>query len=105
MNETTVNEMTAVLEALRKKGVATLAEVQILLALMKAPEGIVVAALVKALEMPFSTASRVVWNLHDGLGLVSYKPHATDRRKKLVVLTPAAMKVLRPAVAKIGKAA
>lgn len=44
-------------------------------------------SLVKKLDMPFSTASRVVWSLTDGggdVGLVKYVPHPTDRRKKLL---------------------
>ena len=44
-------------------------------------------SLVKKLDMPFSTASRVVWSLTDGggdIGVVKYVPHPTDRRKKLL---------------------
>ena len=44
-------------------------------------------SLVKKLDMPFSTASRVVWSLTEGggdVGIVQYVPHPTDRRKKLL---------------------
>lgn len=45
--------------------------------------------LVDKLNMPFSTASRVVWSLtHEGgdVGVVKYMPHPTDRRKKLLAV-------------------
>lgn len=46
-------------------------------------------SLVKALGMPFSTASRVVWSLTEESGedisVIRYVPHPTDRRKKLLV--------------------
>jgi DNA-binding MarR family transcriptional regulator len=48
-------------------------------------------SLVKKLEMPFSTASRVVWSLTDGggdVGVVKYVPHPTDRRKKILAIEP-----------------
>lgn len=41
------------------------------------------AAVVKALKMPFSTASRVCWELSER-GLLTYASHPTDRRKKLL---------------------
>ena len=44
-------------------------------------------SLVRKLDMPFSTASRVVWSLTEGggdVGIVKYVPHPTDRRKKLL---------------------
>jgi len=44
-------------------------------------------SLVRKLDMPFSTASRVVWSLTDGggeVGIVKYVPHPSDRRKKLL---------------------
>jgi DNA-binding MarR family transcriptional regulator len=47
------------------------------------------ASLVKKLKMPFSTASRVVWSLTTeggNIGVVSYQPHPTDRRKKHLVI-------------------
>lgn len=47
------------------------------------------ASLVKKLDMPFSTASRVVWSLTDeggDLGVVKYIAHPSDRRKKLLAL-------------------
>jgi len=46
-------------------------------------------SLVKKLNMPFSTASRVVWSLTDeggDIGVVKYKQHPSDRRKKLLVV-------------------
>jgi DNA-binding MarR family transcriptional regulator len=46
-------------------------------------------SLVKKLDMPFSTASRVVWSLTDeggDVGVVKYIPHPTDRRKKLLAV-------------------
>lgn len=46
-------------------------------------------SLVKKLNMPFSTASRVVWSLTgEGgeIGVVKYKQHPSDRRKKLLVV-------------------
>ncbi len=46
------------------------------------------ASLVKKLKMPFSTASRVVWSLTEeggNIGVISYKSHPTDRRKKQLV--------------------
>jgi DNA-binding MarR family transcriptional regulator len=49
-------------------------------------------SLVKKLNMPFSTASRVVWSLtKEGgdLGIVRYEQHPTDRRKKYLVMDPA----------------
>lgn len=49
--------------------------------------------LVKKLEMPFSTASRVAWSLTpDGgdVGVIKYVPHPTDRRKKLLTINPGA---------------
>lgn len=46
-------------------------------------------SLVKKLDMPFSTASRIVWSLtaesDADIGVVKYVPHPTDRRKKLLV--------------------
>ena len=46
-------------------------------------------SLVQKLEMPFSTASRIVWSLTaeggEGIDLVKYMPHPSDRRKKLLV--------------------
>jgi len=48
-------------------------------------------SLVKKLNMPFSTASRVVWSLtKEGgdLGIVRYERHPTDRRKKYLVMDP-----------------
>jgi DNA-binding MarR family transcriptional regulator len=48
-------------------------------------------SLVKKLNMPFSTASRVVWSLtKEGgdLGVVKYERHPTDRRKKYLVMDP-----------------
>jgi DNA-binding MarR family transcriptional regulator len=48
-------------------------------------------SLVKKLDMPFSTASRVVWSLTDGggeVGVVKYVAHPTDRRKKLLAIEP-----------------
>jgi len=48
-------------------------------------------SLVKKLNMPFSTASRVVWSLtKDGgdIGVIKYQRHPTDRRKKYLVLDP-----------------
>ena len=47
------------------------------------------ATLVEKLNMPFSTASRVVWSLtQEGgeIGVIKYKKHATDRRKKLLIM-------------------
>jgi DNA-binding MarR family transcriptional regulator len=49
------------------------------------------ATLVKQLQMPFSTASRVVWSLTEeggDLGLIRYLEHPTDRRKKLLTMNP-----------------
>ncbi len=48
-------------------------------------------SLVKKLDMPFSTASRVVWSLTEGggdVGIVKYVPHPSDRRKKLLSIAP-----------------
>jgi DNA-binding MarR family transcriptional regulator len=48
-------------------------------------------SLVRKLNMPFSTASRVVWSLtRDGgdIALIRYEQHPTDRRKKLLVMDP-----------------
>ena len=48
-------------------------------------------SLVKKLNMPFSTASRVVWSLtKEGgdIGVVRYERHPTDRRKKYLVMDP-----------------
>lgn len=48
-------------------------------------------SLVKKLNMPFSTASRVVWSLtREGgdIGVIKYQRHPTDRRKKYLVLDP-----------------
>lgn len=48
-------------------------------------------SLVKKLNMPFSTASRVVWSLtKEGgdIGVVMYEPHPSDRRKKYLVIDP-----------------
>ena len=45
-------------------------------------------SLVKKLNMPFSTASRVVWSLTaegGNVGIVKYEPHPTDRRMKYLV--------------------
>jgi hypothetical protein len=46
------------------------------------------ASLVRQLRMPYSTASRVVWSLTEeggDLGVIRYRQHPTDRRKKLLV--------------------
>jgi DNA-binding MarR family transcriptional regulator len=48
-------------------------------------------SLVKKLNMPFSTASRVVWSLtSEGgkVGIVKYERHPTDRRMKYLVIDP-----------------
>ena len=49
--------------------------------------------LVKKLEMPFSTASRVAWSLTPeggDIGVIKYVPHPTDRRKKLLTINSGA---------------
>lgn len=49
-------------------------------------------SLVNKLDMPFSTASRVVWSLtKEGgdIGYIKYERHPTDRRKKYLVIDPA----------------
>jgi DNA-binding MarR family transcriptional regulator len=46
-------------------------------------------SLVKKLNMPFSTASRVVWSLtREGgnVGVIKYERHPTDRRMKFLVI-------------------
>jgi DNA-binding MarR family transcriptional regulator len=46
-------------------------------------------SLVKKLNMPFSTASRVVWSLtREGgnIGVIKYERHPTDRRMKFLVI-------------------
>lgn len=46
-------------------------------------------SLVRKLNMPFSTASRVVWSLtREGgeVSVIKYEQHPTDRRKKLLVM-------------------
>jgi DNA-binding MarR family transcriptional regulator len=51
-------------------------------------------SLVKKLNMPFSTASRVVWSLtSEGgkVGIVKYERHPTDRRMKYLVIDPEGM--------------
>jgi DNA-binding MarR family transcriptional regulator len=48
-------------------------------------------SLVNKLDMPFSTASRVVWSLtKEGgdIGYIKYERHPTDRRKKFLVIDP-----------------
>src|SRR5690606_8725411 len=48
-------------------------------------------SLVKKLNMPFSTASRVVWSLTaegGNVGIVKYEPHPTDQRMKYLVIDP-----------------
>jgi DNA-binding MarR family transcriptional regulator len=63
-------------------------------------------SLVNKLDMPFSTASRVVWSLTEGggdLALVKYVPHPTDRRKKLLAsasrgMSRSLVKVMRRAM-------
>jgi DNA-binding MarR family transcriptional regulator len=48
-------------------------------------------SLVKKLNMPFSTASRVVWSLTSeggNVGIVKYERHPTDRRMKYLVIDP-----------------
>jgi DNA-binding MarR family transcriptional regulator len=48
-------------------------------------------SLVKKLNMPYSTASRVVWSLtSEGgeVGVLMYERHPTDRRKKYLVIDP-----------------
>jgi DNA-binding MarR family transcriptional regulator len=48
-------------------------------------------SLVKKLNMPYSTASRVVWSLtREGgeVGVLMYERHPTDRRKKFLVIDP-----------------
>ncbi|HEY8518714.1 MAG TPA: hypothetical protein VIN61_01440 [Gammaproteobacteria bacterium] len=52
------------------------------------------ATLVKKLQMPFSTASRVVWSLTaegGDIGVIKYKNHPTDRRKKYLVVDKSAL--------------
>jgi DNA-binding MarR family transcriptional regulator len=49
-------------------------------------------SLVRKLNMPFSTASRVVWSLTKEGGdvaVVKYEQHPTDRRKKLLIMDQA----------------
>ncbi|HEX5418680.1 MAG TPA: hypothetical protein VFY39_01640 [Gammaproteobacteria bacterium] len=46
-------------------------------------------SLVKKLNMPFSTASRVVWSLTQeggNVGVIKYERHPTDRRMKYLVI-------------------
>lgn len=48
-------------------------------------------SLVEKLDMPFSTASRVVWSLTEeggDIGAIAYERHPTDRRKKFLVTNP-----------------
>ena len=49
--------------------------------------------LVRKLDMPFSTASRVAWSLTPeggDIGVIKYIPHPTDRRKKLLAINSGA---------------
>lgn len=67
--------------------IETIAQARIVLAVSEAQDEKphTLASLVKLLDMPFSTASRVVWGLTpDGgdVGVIHYAPHPTDRRKK-----------------------
>ena len=55
--------------------------------------------LVKKLDMPFSTASRVAWSLTpEGgeIGVLKYVAHPTDRRKKLLTVNPGAFEKTFP---------
>jgi DNA-binding MarR family transcriptional regulator len=47
-------------------------------------EPVTLATLVRLTKTPFSTASRVMWDLSQK-GLIRYESHSTDRRKKLLV--------------------
>ena len=46
-------------------------------------EPVSIATVVKALRSPFSTISRVAWELSER-DLLTYERHPTDRRKKLL---------------------
>lgn len=52
--------------------------------------GTTIGAIVKATKMPFSTVSRVAFSL-ERRGMLTYGPHPTDRRKKVVRANLAAL--------------
>lgn len=66
---------------LRTNGFETLTEAAIFCAALAGDQ--TMASIVKALKLPFSTVSRVAYSLEQR-GLLSYAPHPTDRRKKIV---------------------
>lgn len=68
---------------LRKHGITSLEEARLFCEAASLPEPTLVN-ITKALGMPFSSASRIAYALEQR-GLLAYVPHATDRRKKLLV--------------------
>ena len=71
----------AAIETLRKNGFESMTEAGIFCAVLA--EETTIATIVKKLKLPFSTVSRVAYALEQR-GLLTYTPHPTDRRKKLV---------------------
>lgn len=58
-------------------------------------------SLVRKLNMPYSTASRVVWSLtKEGgeVGVLMYQRHPTDRRKKYLMIDPSGPDPMVPRV-------
>lgn len=76
----------------REVGITTLIEAVALLCLLESGP-MRIGELALALDVPFSSMSRVTWSLKL-LGLVEYRPHDHDRRVHEVVPTKAAQKVL-----------
>lgn len=82
---TSSEDTLAIIDGMVSRNMTTLLEARVyLLIAVHGPRTL--AQIVKELGAPFSTVSRVVWNMHDALGLVDYERHDTDRRKKLIVL-------------------
>lgn len=82
---TTIADALEVTNALAARGVNTIAAARIYLTLaIVGPSPIV--AIVRELKLPFSTVSRMIWDMSK-LGLVEYTSNPGDRRIKIVSVT------------------
>lgn len=84
--------------AMQGAGLATLTQTIVLLDLARAErtgERHTASTLVKALDMPISSVSRVVWDFVQ-MGLVTHVPHATDRRVKVIRVDMKRMRKVLP---------
>jgi DNA-binding MarR family transcriptional regulator len=89
-----MRQMAAAVATLRTNGFASLAEADVFCtAAVSEVAGVRMSLtdIVESTKLPFSTASRLAWDLHER-GLFSYEEHASDRRRKLIRANIGALK-------------